>query len=56
MIRSLKTFLTRQRFSRLTAPYDRALAEARAKHKPTRAIIEGKRAAVHNALVRVVGR
>ena len=37
-------------FARLTAAFDRQIAEARAKHRPTRDLIEAKRQFVHTLL------
>jgi hypothetical protein len=48
--RWFKTWLTRQRFKRLTRSYDREIAAARKAHAPVLPIMARKTAAVHAAL------
>jgi hypothetical protein len=52
MIRLLHRWVVRRKFQKLIQDFDNQIAEARAKHLPTRHIIQAKREYVHQMLGR----
>jgi hypothetical protein len=50
MFRAIRAWITRRRFARMTASFDRRIREAQAKHAPVRHIVREKRLFVAECL------